>query len=176
MLPMPHTRPILQAGNPVLRARSRPIPKKDFGTVKLKRLIHDMSAALAKEEHGVALAAPQIGASVRLFIVSKKILMRGKDAKEAEQFKHDLVFINPEILRRSRSKKELHEGCLSVAGVYGWIKRHDKTSVKAFDVQGKPFTYHGSGLMAEIFQHEIDHLDGILFIDKVERLETPHEA
>ncbi len=169
---MPHSRPILQVGHPVLRAHAKPIPRKDFGSAKLKRLIADMSAALKREEHGVALAAPQIGASVRLFIVSPKVLMRGKKEEGEKVTLRDLVFINPEIVRRSRVKKELHEGCLSVTGIYGWIRRPDKVTVKAFGVDGKPFTYHGSGLMAEIFEHEIDHLDGTLFIDKVERLDT----
>jgi peptide deformylase len=167
---MPRTRApkIVQEGDPVLRAIAHSVPKKDFGSAKLKKLISDMSKALATEEYGVALAAPQIGASVRLFIVAPKVLTRDE---EGEVPATPLAFINPVILRLSRRKKELHEGCLSVAGVYGWIKRHEKATVKAYDLQGKPFTYHGSDLLAEIFQHEIDHLDGILFIDKIERLD-----
>lgn len=162
---------IVQEGDPVLRKVASALPKKEFGSAKLKKLIANMEKALAGEEYGVALAAPQIGASVRIFIVAPKVFAR----EEHADANAPLVFINPEITRLSRKKNELHEGCLSVTGVYGWIKRHEKATVKAFGMDGKPFTYHGSGLLAEIFQHEIDHLDGILFIDKVERLED-HEA
>lgn len=166
---MPKTRAqaIVQSGASVLRAIAKPVPKKEFGSAKLRRLVAQMTKALAAEEHGVALAAPQIGASVRLFIVSPKVFARnGKEVPAPV-----LAFINPELQRLSRAKKELHEGCLSVAGVYGHIKRHEKATVRAYDTKGRPFTYHGSGLLAEIFQHETDHLNGILFIDKAERLD-----
>ena len=81
-----------------------------------------------------------------------------------------MVFINPEITRLSRKKKEMSEGCLSVRDIYGTVLRHEKASVHAFDISGKPFDYHASGLIAHIFQHECDHLDGILYTDKATRL------
>lgn len=161
---------IVQEGASVLRAVAKPVPKKEFGSSKLKRLVARMTKALESEEHGVALAAPQIGVSVRLFIVSPKIFAR-ENKEEKERPAPVLVFANPEIRRLSRKKQELHEGCLSVAGIYGWIKRHEKATVHAFDIEGRPFTYHGSGLLAEIFQHETDHLDGTLFIDKAGRID-----
>lgn len=74
-------------------------------------------------------------------------------------------------MRLSRKKREMSEGCLSVRGVYGKVLRHEKASVKAVDERGKPFIYHGSGLIAHIFQHECDHLEGILYIDKATSLE-----
>lgn len=169
---------IVQKDAKVLRQTAKPVAKKDLGSAKLAKLLSDMSAALKTEEHGVALAAPQIGVSSRIFIVSGKVLVReAKDEGEPlEESPEDIVFINPEIIRASRKKSDLHEGCLSVRGTdgkstYGHVKRHAKVSVRALDEDGNTFTYHGAGLMAQIFQHEIDHLNGILFIDKAERLD-----
>ncbi len=172
--------PIVQAEAPVLRKTATPVPKKDFGSPALRKLITHMSRVLAKEEFGVALAAPQVGESLRLFVVAGRVLedSTDKDAeeeKEKEAQEHrprpaDLVFINPEIIRLSRKKKEMSEGCLSVRGKYGTVIRHEKATVRAQDIDGKSFTYHASGLMAHIFQHECDHLDGTLYIDKAERL------
>lgn len=86
-----------------------------------------------------------------------------------------MVFINPEITRLSKKKKEMSEGCLSVRGSYGTVMRHERATVKALDEHGKPFTYHASGLIAHIFQHEVDHLDGILYIDKAVKLEEDED-
>lgn len=170
---------IVQKDAKVLRHIAKPVAKKDLGSAKIAKLLSDMSAALNTEEHGVALAAPQIGVSLRVFIVSGKVLVReAKDEGEPLIEKpEDIVFINPEILRASRKKADMHEGCLSVRGkngksTYGYVNRHEKVSVRALDEDGNIFTYHGAGLMAQIFQHEIDHLDGILFIDKAERLDS----
>lgn len=128
-----------------------------------------MKKALAGEEFGVAIAAPQIGESVRIFVVSGRAMLP-EDAPEDTLRPEDITFINPEIVRLSRTKKEMSEGCLSVRGKYGTVVRHEKASVKALDESGKPFTYNGTGLVAHIFQHEYDHLDGILYIDKAKKL------
>lgn len=134
-----------------------------------------MKKALAKEEDGVAIAAPQIGVSLRIFVVAGKVFARerkdaGENEKKEEPPLPDKVFINPVITKKSRTKEEMWEGCLSVHApsgrrLFGKIKRHAKATVAAYDESGKKFTLGGSGLLAEIFQHEIDHLDGILFID-----------
>lgn len=172
---------IVQSGAQVLREKAKPVSKKEIGSAKLRKILRDMSETLAKEPHGVALAAPQIGVSLRIFIVSAKVLAKAAkdegDVDPADIPGEDIVFINPEILRSSRKKTSLHEGCLSVrdesdTSIYGYVERHDKVSVRAFDEDGNVFTYHGSGLMAQIFQHEIDHLDGVLFIDRATRLES----
>ena len=81
------------------------------------------------------------------------------------------MFINPKLVRLSKAMKEMTEGCLSVRNQYGSVMRHEKASVEAFDENGLPFTYHGSGLIGHIFQHEVDHLEGILYIDKAVSLE-----
>jgi peptide deformylase len=144
-----------------------------------------MQKALDKEDDGVAIAAPQIGENLRIFVVSKKIFeimdeeknkKKKSKREELEEFKKekpeykDMVFINPEILKTSKEKKEMEEGCLSVRWLYGKVKRFQKTLIRAYDENGKLFTMGGSGLLSQAFQHETDHLNGVLFIDKAKDL------
>jgi peptide deformylase len=161
--------PIVQVGAPVLRQTAKPVAKKDFDSKALKLLIAKMKKSLDKEKYGVAIAAPQVGASLRLFVVAGRAFDEEAGGDVASKTP-DKTFINPELIRVSRKKKELSEGCLSVRGKYGMVARHEKASVKAFDESGKQFIYHGSGLIAHIFQHECDHLEGILYIDKATKL------
>ncbi len=167
---------ITQVGTPVLREKAKPVAKKDISSRKIRGVISRMKKVLAGEEYGVAIAAPQIGQGLRIFVVAGRALLP-EDAPEDTERPADLVFINPEITRLSRAKKEMAEGCLSVRGKYGTVMRHERASVKAFDEAGKPFTYNGTGLVAHIFQHEYDHLDGILYIDKAKKLtDDSHES
>jgi peptide deformylase len=101
---------------------------------------------------------------------SKTKIQKDESVNEEKFEPKDLVFINPQILKKSREQELMEEGCLSVRWLYGQVKRAKKVLVKAYDETGKPFTFGGSGLMAQIFQHEIDHLDGVLFIDKARGL------
>jgi peptide deformylase len=163
---------IVQVGEPVLRAQSKPVPKKDIGTPALHKLILDMKKALASEENGVAIAAPQLGHALRMFVVAGHVFAPDTEEDESDPLPQpDRVFINPEIIRQSRKQENMSEGCLSVRGQYGTVRRHTKCSIRAHDEQGKELVYHGSGLLAQIFQHEVDHLDGILFIDKASDLD-----
>ena len=162
--------PIVQAGNPVLRLKAKPLSKPDIASLKIKKLIKRMKAVLDKEEFGVALAAPQVGEPVRLFVIAGKVF-KEEDAEENTPTPPDKVFINPQLLRLSKKTAEMSEGCLSVRHKYGTVMRHQKASVKAQGEDGKPFTYHGTGLVAHIFQHECDHLDGVLYTDKAIKLE-----
>jgi peptide deformylase len=82
----------------------------------------------------------------------------------------DTVYINPQIKKVSRKKRQLDEGCLSVRYLYGKVKRAEKVTLEAYNEKGEKFTKGGSGLLAQIFQHETDHLDGVLFIDKAENV------
>ncbi|MEK7553003.1 MAG: peptide deformylase [Patescibacteria group bacterium] len=152
---------IRQKADPILRqlavAVDEPLPNP-----KVQAIIRSMSQVLEAEKDGVALAAPQIGLAVRIFIISPRVLPDRKT---------DLVFINPRIVKRSRRCVELVEGCLSVRQLYGKIKRHEKVTVEAQDENGQRFTRHTSGLLAQIVQHEIDHLDGQLFTDRARELE-----
>jgi peptide deformylase len=172
--------PIVQEGAAVLREKAKAVLKKDIGTKTLTAVINRMKDALAVEDFGVAIAAPQIGESVRIFVIAGKAFETDEDAEqnvpEEKSAKHpDMVFINPVLTRLSKKKKEMSEGCLSVRGMYGTVMRHEKATVEAWDESGKPFTYHGSGLIAHIFQHEVDHLDGILYIDKAVKLEEDED-
>lgn len=123
-----------------------------------------MKNALATQDDGVAICAPQIGASKRAFVIAGRILadIFGKENEKVP----DMAFINPEIIRRSKKSEWIEEGCLSLRYLYGKVNRSAKARVSAYDESGKKFELGGSGLLAQIFQHEIDHLDGILFIDK----------
>jgi peptide deformylase len=140
-------RNIIQLGDPTLRKKSFEV--NDFGE-KTHQLLDDMKETLIKAE-GAGLAAPQVGVLRRVFIVSHE----------------DKYFecINPVIVSSSGSQVD-REGCLSVRGKSGMVKRPMNVTVKAFDRFGKPFTVKASGFLARAFCHENDHLDGIIYIDK----------
>jgi len=166
--------PIVQEGDPVLGTKARAVPKEQVTSPKIKKLIKRMKTVLAKEEYGVALAAPQLGEPLRLFVVAGKVF-KEDDAGEDTPAPPDKVFINPVLSRLSKKVAEMSEGCLSVRHKYGTVMRHEKASVSALDESGKPFTYHGAGLVAHIFQHECDHLDGILYTDKAVKVEEDED-
>ena len=162
---------IVQKNNPVLRQKAKEVLQKEIASGKIKVILRQMRKALDGEKDGVAIAAPQIEVPFRIFIISRKVL--GTKEKPAAK---DLVFVNPVITKLSKKKESLEEGCLSVRWLYGVVRRAHKATVRAYDEQGKVFTRGASGLIAQIFQHEIDHLDGILFIDKAKNLhELPPE-
>ncbi len=156
---------IVQTGDPVLRETARPVPEEMFGTEELSSFISRMTEALDNKLDGVALAAPQIGISLRIFIVRyDRTELTTEDT--IDELAPDVgVFINPKIIKSSRKRDEMEEGCLSVQGVYGQTVRYKRASVTAQGEDGTHFTRGGGGILAQIFQHEIDHLNGILFID-----------
>ncbi len=176
---------ILQKENQVLREVAKDVPIKDIPTAKIKKILREMSESLRGENDGVAIAAPQIGYSLRIFVVSGKVFAgdftsarkdkleekydENIDVPEApaqeNSVSKDLIFINPKISKLSRDKAWMPEGCLSVRPLYGKTFRSKKATVSAYDENGKKFTRGASGLLAQIFQHETDHLNGILFID-----------
>lgn len=167
-----------QEQNPALRDVARDIPLEDIDGTHIQNLIAEMKELLSHEEYGVALAAPQLGESIKLFIVSGRALARDKRNAPDEPDRSDekvtalpdQVYINPEILKISRSKKEKHEGCLSIRGKWGIVPRAEKATVRAYDEEGHVFTRGASGFLAHVFQHEMDHLNGILYIDKATEL------
>lgn len=164
---------IVQKENPVLREKAKTVPLELIESDKIKTVIKNMREALQSQEDGVAIAAPQIGESLRIFVVSGRVYhIMKKDSDETKDIKYpDEIYINPEITKISRRKHKVEEGCLSVRWLYGKVKRAEKVTVEAFDENGKKISRGGSGLMAQIFQHEVDHLDGVLFIDKAENIE-----
>lgn len=141
-----------------LRAEARAIKKEEFGTPYLKEVVATMQKALAKESDGVALAAPQIALSLRIFVVAPSAYVEEAKWKP-------LVFINPRITKLSKKIAIMQEGCLSVRWIYGKTTRSVNATIEAYDVEGNKFSYGASGLIAHIFQHETDHLEGVLFTD-----------
>jgi len=161
---------ILDRDSSILRQKAKIVPSKDIKSPRIKKIIRDMKLALDGEDDGVAIAAPQIGAPLRLFVVSPKIFdivtrKTDKTAIKKPVAKH-IICINPVVIKASKEKMVVEEGCLSVRYLYGDVKRAAKIKIRATDEKGKTFEIGGSGLLAQIFQHEIDHLDGILFTDK----------
>ena len=164
---------LAEKDNPVLRQVALDIPVADIKNAHIKSLVRDMRKLLLKEEFGVALAAPQVGEPVKLFIVSGRALARDSrnspdepEKKEEVPPVPDQVYINPELIKVSRTKKEKHEGCLSIRGKWGTVPRAEKATVRAYDEHGVRFTRGASGFLAHVFQHEMDHLEGILYTDK----------
>ncbi len=153
---------IVQEPTPILRAIASPVPVGDIKSARIKQVIADMKASLATQADGVAIAAPQIGHSLRIFVVAQRA---------SKLLTEDTVFINPEFVRIGKKKEELSEGCLSVRWKYGLVKRATSATVRAYNANGNEFVMSGRGLLAQIFQHEIDHLDGVLFIDKATHIQ-----
>ncbi|RJQ32277.1 peptide deformylase [Candidatus Parcubacteria bacterium] len=181
---------IVQTGNNVLREIAKEIPVKDIKSAKTKELIGKMLESLAQTKDGVALAAPQIGVPLSVFIVLKEYIdykpgketpdesdsrsgqINAKKGEKPAKGKPEIaVFINPKILKISKKKQRVKEGCLSVSGIFGLTERADKVTLEAYDENGEKFTRGASGLLAQIFQHEMDHLNGILFTDSATNLE-----
>lgn len=156
---------ILQKDASVLREVAKEVAMSDITSPKIKRIIAEMKVSLASQDDGVAIAAPQIGYSLRIFIISEKV------EKITKKTSATTVFINPEIKKLSKEKKSMEEGCLSVRYLYGKVSRAQKTTIEAHDENGNKFIKGASGLLAQIFQHETDHLNGILFIDKAKYVE-----
>jgi peptide deformylase len=161
---------IVQDGTPLLREIAKPLPKDLFGSKELKSMLADMEAALDKEPDGVALAAPQISIPYRIFVVRYDRILPLPEAGEPVHSVDIGVYINPEIQKTSRRKKVMNEGCLSVRNMYGKTKRYERATVMAYDEKGNAFTRGGGGVLAQIFQHETDHLNGILFTDHAENV------
>jgi len=168
---------IVQKEDRVLHQVTKDIPISEIKTLKIRKILKEMSEALKSQSDGVAIAAPQIGYKLSIFVVSGKIFhkdfIRGDqefDRIPEEEVEKDLVFINPKISKLSRDKEWVPEGCLSVRWLYGKTHRSKKALVTAYDENGKKFQRGASGLLAQIFQHETDHLKGILFIDHAKDL------
>ena len=144
-------RPILKYGDQVLHAPAKPV---DALTPEIDRLIEDMIETMYAAP-GVGLAAPQIGVPLRIFVVDISV---GREASSL------LVVVNPQIVEREGMQLE-EEGCLSVPGFNATVVRPSRVVIKGLDRTGTEQQHEGSGLLARAFQHEMDHLDGMLFVD-----------
>jgi peptide deformylase len=146
---------VIQYPHPTLRHRSRPLKKVD---AELRKIVAEMFELMYKHE-GVGLAANQIDLPYRLFIANQSGDRNNKDEEH--------VFINP-VLSRGRGQVEDEEGCLSIPEVRAPVVRKESIRVEAYDLEGNLFQGDAEGLMARILQHETDHLDGTLFIDRLQ--------
>ena len=149
-------REVLRMGHPVLRQRAKPV--EAFGTPELRELVADMTETM-KAKNGAGLAAPQIGVGQRVVIFGVAANPRYPDA-EAVPF---TVLVNPRIVMLTREVEEDWEGCLSVPGLRGIVPRYTKLRYAGFDAEGNPIERVAEGFHARVVQHECDHLDGILY-------------
>ena len=154
---------IVVKGHPALSKHAREISQNEFGGNYLNGVIKLMKEQLATQDDGVAIAAPQVGESIRMFVVSP-------NAFHGNQKDTQTVFINPKIIKASKDKKYMLEGCLSVRWLYGEVERAKQIMIESLDEHGKKHVRGAGGLMAQIFQHEIDHLEGVLIDSKAVNL------
>jgi peptide deformylase len=150
-------KPLIILPDPVLRQVSKPIERVD---ADLQRLTDDMLETMY-DAPGIGLAAIQVGVPRRMLVIDL--------SKEGEE-KQPLVFINPEIVSSSDDRSVYEEGCLSIPDYYAEVERPAKVTVKYLDREGKEQSVEADGLLATCLQHEIDHLNGVLFIDHISRL------
>ena len=157
---------ILTDDNPRLRLKSHKVTKFDK---PLRQLAENMLQSMDKA-NGIGLAAPQVGVLQRLIVIDIPADLEFEGSEPAHA-----VLVNPEIIKCS-GEQVGEEGCLSVPGWYGDVKRYEFITVRAQDVSGKPLRFKAEGLFARCIQHEVDHLDGILFTDKLVDAATLHRA
>ena len=167
-------REIVTLPEPVLRRKAKPVTKFDK---ELQTLIDDMIDTM-RDAPGVGLAAPQVGVSERLAVIEYAEDEDDEDETEGVEDapakpKQLFVIINPEIVKASEEKVNGIEGCLSIPGLVGEVERHEAIQVKALNRYGKPVKLKVDGWMSRIFQHEIDHLNGVLFTDLSTRVWKP---
>ncbi len=163
--------PIVQTGAPVLRSRAEDVPLERIATPEFQALIQTMVETM-REAPGVGLAAPQIGIPWRLIVLEDRADLVKKlssgEQKERERTPFSTrVFVNPMMKILGDEKVTFFEGCLSVNGFVAMVDRYREVEVTGLDEHGEPQSFHAVGWPARIFQHEIDHLDGTLYIDRM---------
>ncbi len=155
---------IIQLGDPVLRAKAQRV--ENIQDQRIQKLIDDLITTV-KQANGVGIAAPQVQVSDRLFIVASRPSPRYPNAPEMEP----TAMINPRILAHSTDTAKGWEGCLSIPGIRGLVPRYQAIEVEYTDRNGKVQKQELTDFVARIFQHEYDHLDGIVFLDRLESMQ-----
>ena len=153
---------VARMGHPVLRKRAEPLDPREIGTPRIQRLIDDMFETM-HDSRGIGLAGPQVHESVRLFVA-------GVDDPDGGM--PPVVVINPEITPAGPAVEEDWEGCLSIPDIRGRVPRATKIRLRALDRHGRPLALTADGYPARVLQHETDHLDGVLFFDRMTSFET----
>jgi peptide deformylase len=160
---------VAHMGHPVLREKARPLEAAEIRSAGVQQLIDDMFDTMA-EYQGVGLAAPQVHESVRIFVAG--FAGDENDENEEENDVPHLAIINPEITIVGRDLTEDWEGCLSIPDIRGRVPRARQIVVHGYDRNGKRIEIKASGFTARVLQHETDHLDGVLFFDRMKSLES----
>ena len=161
---------VARMGHPILRAKALPVPADQILTAPIQRLIDDMFETM-REYSGIGLAAPQVHEGLRVFVAG----LREGDVGQAVPDDGELPFmalINPELTMVGEAADEGWEGCLSIPDIRGLVPRAPAVRVQAFDRAGKRVSFTASGLPARVIQHENDHLDGVLFFDRMRSFES----
>ncbi|MCB9814969.1 peptide deformylase [Candidatus Nomurabacteria bacterium] len=157
---------LVPENHPALHTISEEITPEEFSDGTVEKILKGLRQAIKTYDvdgyAAVAIAAPQIGVAKRMFLVEDQ-------NSEREDTIPTIVAINPRIIKFSKKTHEVGEGCLSVVEKYGVVVRHKNVTFEALDENGKSFTRGAGGLLAQIIQHECDHLDGTLFVDRAER-------
>jgi peptide deformylase len=161
---------VSRMGHPVLRKKVMAVAPAEITSDRFQRLIDDMVHTML-EYNGAGLAAPQVHEEARLFVAQ---VIGDHDEEEGEEPKKPevLALINPEITPASRQIVEDWEGCLSIPDLRGLVPRHRDIKVRAYDRTGRRIELEVSGFMARVIQHETDHLDGVLFLDRMKSMES----
>jgi peptide deformylase len=154
---------VARMGHPVLRERARPLDKSDIKSAVFQKLVDDMIDTM-HEYHGVGLAAPQVHEGLRLFVA---MLDDDPDSKSEA-----VVIINPEIVPNGSGTEEGWEGCLSIPDIRGMVPRYTDITVRALDRSGRAIELPLTNFPARVAQHETDHLDGVLFFDRMKSMES----
>jgi len=155
---------VARMGHPVLRTRARPLERAEIASPAVQTLIDDMIETMA-EYHGVGLAAPQIHDDLRLFVAMLDVDDQGPTGAP-------LVLINPEITPVGKETVEDWEGCLSIPDIRGLVPRAREIKVRAYDRHGERVEITAREFAARVVQHEADHLDGVLFVDRMRSFES----
>lgn len=158
-------------GHPVLRAKALPVTPSQIRSAGVQRLIDDMFETM-REYAGIGLAAPQVHQNIRLFVAGVRRVAEGEriEAMNADENMPFVVVINPEITPIGETMEEGWEGCLSIPDIRGLVPRAKDIRVQAYDRRGEKVAFTASGLPARVIQHETDHLDGVLFFDRMKSL------
>jgi peptide deformylase len=167
-MPLPS---IVHAGDPVLRHRAAPVPPDLFGTSKLQKLVETMTEVM-RQAPGVGLAAPQIGLGLSLIVLedAEALMARLTPEERASRGRTPVpltVIANPVLTVHGEAKATFFEGCLSVPGYMALVERALEVEVKGSDERGAPVSWRVSGWPARILQHEVDHLAGTLYVDRM---------
>lgn len=162
---------VARMGHPVLRACARPLERQEIKSARVQTLIDDMIETML-EYRGVGLAAPQVHESLRLFVALLEEGDRASDRADEGTEPDPVVMINPQLSVIDDQIVEDWEGCLSIPDIRGRVPRARAVSVRALDRRGNPFDLRESNFSARVVQHETDHLDGVLFFDRMRRFES----